>query len=129
MFDIAVMHPGMTFWCNVDWLKYYHKLQAQSETKLENPFVSRKVSVKDYRDIYKKGDKAILLRTLNHIIKEVQEVESSKAVQEEMMSATGEAAVTNSVNLPSTYMLKNKRDPVTGRFIKSNKDEDNNKEE
>lgn len=123
MFDLAVMHPGMTFWCNVDWVKYYNKLQAQTQEKLDRPFVSRKVSVQEYKDIYKKGDKAIMLRTLNHIIKEVQAVETLPAVQREMKKATGEVAVTNPQNLKGAPVMC-ERDPKTGRFTKRRDDLD-----
>lgn len=110
MFDLAAKHPGMSFWYSLDWVRYEDLIQSKTNTVLEHPLVSRKVSAKDYNEIYKKNDKALMIRYLNDIIHEVQEIESSPAVQEEMITATGESGVVRKDNVQP-------KDPVTGQFI------------
>lgn len=109
MFDLAVRHPGMSFWFSVDWIGYEDKLQAQSKSVLKKPFVSRKCSVAEYRDKHKAKDKAVLIRYFNDILKEVNEVEKLPSVQEEMLTYANEGY---------DRSRKCPRDPVTGRFIK-----------
>lgn len=120
MFDLAARHPGMTFWCTVDWVKYADKLQAQTEEELYRAYVSRKVSVQDYKDLYmdKDKDKALILRGFNHIIKELQEVEILPSVQREMKKNTGETAIARDKFLHGAFTAT-KRDPKTGRFIRN----------
>lgn len=109
MFDLAVMHPGMSFWFSVDWVRYEEKLQAQSESVLEKPFVSRKVSVEEYKKVAKHNNNALLCRYFSDVLKEVNEAEKQPAVQEEMIAAEGEVY---------NRSRKCPRDPNTGRFIK-----------
>lgn len=113
MFDLAVMHPGMSFWFSVDWVRYEAKLQAQSESVLEKPFVSRKASVEEYKKVAKHNNKGLLCRYFSDVLKEVNEAEKQPAVQEEMIAAEGEVY---------NRSRKCPRDPVTGQFIKKEKD-------
>ena len=83
----------------------------------EKTFVSRKCSFHDYKEIYKAQDKSLVLRLLNDVLDEVQEVESSPAVQKEMFDATGETTVTRQFN-------GQPKDPVTGRFINKKQEEE-----
>ena len=90
MFSLAAQHPGMTFWCNVDWPKYAKKLQEQCPEISERPFACHKTSLKDYKEIYKSQDKTLIIRCLNDIISDVNKVELDPSVQEEMMETAGE---------------------------------------
>lgn len=109
MFALAKKHPGMSLWFSVKWDEYEAKLQEQSHTVLENPFVSRKCSITEYKDKYKAKDKAVLIRYFHEILKEVNEVEKLPSVQEEMLTNANEGY---------DRSRKCPRDPVTGRFIK-----------
>ena len=118
MFEIARRHPGMSFWFTIKWDEYEGKIQTQLEklnTVLTKTFVSRKCSFHDYKEIYKSQDRTLVLRLLNDILDEVQEVEASDAVQKEMLAETGEATVTRQFN-------GQPKDPVTGRFINKEKE-------
>lgn len=115
MFSLAKKHPGMSFWFTVKWDEYEAKLKAQEEESAHAPFVSHKASVKDYRDKFKAKDRAVLLRTFNDILKEINEVEALDTVQREMIEETGEG-YDRSRKIP--------RDPVTGRILKKEKKED-----
>ena len=119
MFNIAAKHPGMSFWFTIKWDEYETKIQKQiDQINAENDkaFVSRKCSYRDYKEIYKAQDKSLVLRVLNDVLDEVQEVESSSTVQEEMFNATGETTVTRQFN-------GQPKDPATGRFITKNKED------
>lgn len=115
MFDLAVQHPGMALWFSVDWAGYAQKLRAQTESVLKDVFVSRKCSVKDYRDIFKSQDKAVLIRCFNDILKEINDVEALDTVQNEMREMAGEGY---------DRSRKLSRDPVTGRFINKKQEEE-----
>lgn len=114
-FRLAKAHPGMAMWFSVDWVRYEEKLQAQSDTVLNAPFVARKSSVKDYAKKLKSQDKQILIRYYNDILSEINEVEKLDAVQNEMRETSGEG-YDRSRKLP--------RDPVTGRFINKKQEEE-----
>ena len=115
LFGLAKKHPGMSFWFTVKWDEYEAKLKAQEDYDPEvGPFVSHKTSVKDYRDKFKSKDRAVLLRTFNDILKEINEVERLDTVQEEMRSETGEGYIRG---------RNTRRDPVTGQFIRKNKED------
>ena len=116
LFRIAKMHPGMTFWFSVDWVRYEKMLQAQSKEKIAVPFGARKASVAEYREIKKHNpeNKTVLIRYFNDILKEVNTVEALPSVQEEMLSESGEA-YNRSRGKP--------RDPVTGQFLRKNKED------
>ena len=109
----------MALWFSVDWVRYATKLRAEheaeygSESVLEKPFVSRKCSVQDYKDVYKAQDKTVLIRYFNDILSEINEVEKLDAVQNEMREACGEGY---------DRSRKCPRDPVTGRFINKKKE-------
>lgn len=119
LFELAVQHPGMALWFSVDWVRYAAKLRAEyeaengSESVLREPFVSRKCSVQDYKDVYKAQDKTVLIRYYNDILSEINEVEKLDAVQNEMREACGEGY---------DRSRKLARDPVTGRFINKKKE-------
>lgn len=116
LFGLAKNHPGMSFWFTIKWEEYEAKLKAQENySMMDRPFMSHKVSVKDYRDKFKSSDRAILLRCFNDILKEINEVEGLDAVQEEMRSETGEGYIRGRNTL---------RDPVTGQFIRKKSKED-----
>lgn len=120
MFNIAVKHPGMSFWFTIKWDEYETYLEQQLEQlklKLDKVFVSRKCSFSDYKELYKAQDKSLVLRLLNDVLDEVQEVESSPAVQKEMIAATGEATVTRQFN-------GQPKDPVTGRFVNKKQEQE-----
>ena len=112
-FRLAKLHPGMTLWFTVDWVRYEAKLNAQSESVLDSPFVSRKVSVDEYRKI-KSQDKAVKIRYYNDVLKEINEVEALDTVQNEMREEAGEGY---------DRSRKCPRDPVTGRFINKKQEE------
>jgi len=119
MFTIAKEHPGMSFWFSLDWVRYYNMLKEQplvtEEDKNIHAFGAYKCSAEEYRKHYK--DKTATLRVLNDVLKEVQEVEKSPAVQEEMLNATGETGMTRDIEpMP--------KDPKTGRFISKKKREE-----
>ena len=109
LFDLAARHPGMTFWFSVDWVKYVQKIEAQCGFKTLTPLVSYKCSVEKFKNIYK--DKCATIRYFNDILKEVNDVEASDAVQKEMQDTSGEL-----------YTRSRIRDPKTGRILKVNKD-------
>lgn len=119
MFNIAVKHPGMSFWFTIKWDEYETNIQKQIDKlnwENEKVYVSRKCSFSDYKDLYKAQDKSLVLRLLNDVLDEVQEVESSQSVQNEMLAATGEVTVTRQFN-------GQPKDPVTGRFINKKQEE------
>jgi hypothetical protein len=111
MFDLAVKHPGMSFFFSVDWIRYEDKLLAQTKSisVQEKPFVTRKVSAADYKHIAEKDDKALMCRYFNDILKEINDAERLPSVQEEMKAVEGEGY---------NRSRANPRDPVTGQFIK-----------
>ena len=114
MFDIAVQHPGMTFWFSVDWVMYDQKIKSQNKLD-EGSLVSRKVSASDYIEFYKQKDKTILIRYFNDILKEINDAERDSAVQQEMAQYAGEGY---------DRSRKCPRDPVTGRFINKKQEEE-----
>lgn len=130
MFDIAAMHPGMSFWFSVDWPRYVDKLEAQpkpvsvqrAETEHEaNLLGAYKCSAEEYRKHYK--DKRATLRVLGDVLKEVQEAEELPAVQEEMIENTGETGMTREQYIKGRGGVHQPKDPVTGRFLKKKKEE------
>ena len=122
MFGLAARHPGMSFIFTVKWEEYEKQLQEKSisvlKTPLQSGFVSRKCSFKEYEEVYKAQDKAMLIRYLSDVLSEVQEVESSQAVQEEMFKATGETCITREQYIKGHGGVHQPKDPLTGRFIK-----------
>lgn len=116
LFKIAKQHPGMAFWFTVDWIRYKNKLVKKaksSSVQIEKPFVARKSSLAEYKEIAKTQDKEVMLRYFNDVLTEVNEVEALPTVQREMIRETG-----------SAYDRSRKvaHDPVTGRFQKKKED-------
>lgn len=105
----------MTFWFSVDWIRYEDLLNAKAQTTLKKPFLSRKCSVEEYKNVYKAKDKTIMIRYFNDILKEINEVEALDTVQEEMKQYTGEEYGRS---------RKLSRDPITGQFINKKQEEE-----
>lgn len=108
MMNLAVKHPGMTFWFSVDWLGYYDKLLAKAGTDIEKPYGAWKCSAEEYNAKYK--GKETIKRTIADVRKVVQDIDKLEAVQEEMMEATGEVGY-------SFEQEPMPRDAKTGQFI------------
>lgn len=116
LFKLAKQHPGMAFWFTVDWIRYRNKLVKQAKSAsvhIEKPFVARKSSLAEYKEIASTQDKEVILRYFNDVLAEVNEVEALPTVQREMVRETG-----------SAYDRSRKvaHDPVTGRFQKKKED-------
>lgn len=123
LFDIAVKHPGMTFWFCADWVRYEQKLLSVSVLKTEDrPFGAYKCSAEEYRKHYK--DKTATLRVLADVLHEVQEVEMLPSVQNEMIAATGESDITRKQYIKGMGGVNQPKDPVTGQFIKKKQKEE-----
>lgn len=116
MFDLAGKHPGMTFWCNVNWEKYADKLQAKSDVYLSSPFLCHKTSVRDYKEIFKSQDKTLKIRCFNDIISDVNKVERLPSVQKEMRDMAGETYIRDYLDIG--------RSKTTGRFLKRKQEEE-----
>lgn len=113
MFRIAVEHPGMALWFSVKWDEYEAMLKQKSSAVQKGLLMSRKSSVAEYKTLPQLENTTLKIRYFNDILKEINEVEATPAVQEEMLAEAGEAY---------NRSRKLNRDPVTGQF--QNKKED-----
>lgn len=116
MFRLAKLHPGMSFWFSVDWLRYEAKLNEQAGTVLENPFGARKASVEEYKKIKGNGGdegKTLVRKNFGDVLKEINDAERLPEVQEEMLENSGVVYHRGRNTL---------RDPVTGQFLKHKKE-------
>lgn len=118
LFDIAVMHPGMSFLFTVKWVEYSKKIQelAPDKESSEHPLVAMKIDSDDYEGKYKEIADVKLqeLKTTGSILKEINAAERDPAVQAEMLKYDGEIYVRGRNTL---------RDPKTGRLLKHKKGE------
>jgi hypothetical protein len=116
LFDLAAIHPGVTFWFSVDWITYEDKLQKQVKDKFGmylKPFVAHVISQEEYEKNW--SNKTVLLRAFHDILKEINDAESLPSVQREMLETSGEVYKRGRNTL---------RDPVTGRLMKHEQKED-----
>lgn len=129
LFDIAAMQPGIPIWFSIDWCGYAAKLASQPGPEFGSkqgvgsaPFAAYKCSGESYRKHYK--DKCATLRTLSDVLREVQDTEELPSVQKEMLEATGETGITREQYIKGRGGVHQPQDPVTGRFLKKNKEEE-----
>lgn len=113
MFRIAVEHPGMALWFSIKWDEYEAMLKQKSQSVQKGLLMSRKTSVAEYKTLPQLENTTLKIRYFNDILKEINEVEATPAVQEEMLAEAGEAY---------NRSRKLNRDPVTGQFQKHKED-------
>lgn len=129
LFRIAALQTNIPIWFSIDWCGYAKKLEALPGLEFGSkqgvgsaPFASYKCSAKEYREHYK--DKCATLRTLHDVLKEVQEAEELPSVQKEMLESSGETGMTREQYIKGRGGVHQPKDPVTGRFMKKNKEEE-----